>query len=382
MFQTFLHHPRKLWLRRALFQVHLWAGILLSLYIVVIGTTGALLVFEDEFSILGQPRGAFASEPAPVSTVIRMAEAKKPGEHVTFVTMPTPEKPHYEVYLQNAAGKYTEVAADMATGAVRETGRSWIEWVHDLHTSLLMGNIGVGVNAVAAMVLLLLAISGIFLWWPGVKTWVRGLRINFRSGWRRINFDAHNAIGFWTLAIVSWWAISGIYFGFPRQVAAVVGVVSPLKNMKEPEPLKEVAASGQVSLESILEKAHNHLPAAFLSGFGLTGQPGGNVTVYMDVEEPGDFSHRDILTYSGGTGNLLATWHYGQNQTLGDWVMWAMYPLHFGTLWGVGWKVVWFCLGLSLAVLSITGLLMYWNRWLRHRWKTLRGAASSAPLET
>ncbi|HTF66243.1 MAG TPA: PepSY-associated TM helix domain-containing protein [Edaphobacter sp.] len=49
------------------------------------------------------------------------------------------------------------------------------------------------------------------------------------------------------------------------------------------------------------------------------------------------------------------------------WIMWSMHPLHFGTLWGMPFKILWFLLGLSLAVLSVTGVLMYWNRYLRHK---------------
>ncbi len=52
-----VHYPRKLFLRRALFQIHLWAGIFLTLYVVLISITGALLVFEDEFTATTLPAG-------------------------------------------------------------------------------------------------------------------------------------------------------------------------------------------------------------------------------------------------------------------------------------------------------------------------------------
>jgi hypothetical protein len=39
-------HPRKLLVRRMLFQIHLWAGILLSLCVVVISPSGSILVFQ------------------------------------------------------------------------------------------------------------------------------------------------------------------------------------------------------------------------------------------------------------------------------------------------------------------------------------------------
>ncbi len=43
---SFLQKPRSVWFRKALFQVHLWAGLVLGLYMAVIGTTGAILVFH------------------------------------------------------------------------------------------------------------------------------------------------------------------------------------------------------------------------------------------------------------------------------------------------------------------------------------------------
>jgi uncharacterized iron-regulated membrane protein len=36
-------------------------------------------------------------------------------------------------------------------------------------------------------------------------------------------------------------------------------------------------------------------------------------------------------------------------------------------------KIAWALLGFSLPVLSVTGLLMYWNRYLHSRWRALRG---------
>jgi uncharacterized iron-regulated membrane protein len=44
----------------------------------------------------------------------------------------------------------------------------------------------------------------------------------------------------------------------------------------------------------------------------------------------------------------------------------SMFTLHLGTVRGLAVKILWFLPGLSLAVLSVTGLIMYWNRYLPH----------------
>jgi uncharacterized iron-regulated membrane protein len=40
--------PQKVWLRRALFQIHLWTGIAAGLYILVVSVTGSAVVFRNE----------------------------------------------------------------------------------------------------------------------------------------------------------------------------------------------------------------------------------------------------------------------------------------------------------------------------------------------
>jgi uncharacterized iron-regulated membrane protein len=42
-------------------------------------------------------------------------------------------------------------------------------------------------------------------------------------------------------------------------------------------------------------------------------------------------------------------------------------------------KIIWAVAGLAIPLLAITGLLMYWNRVLRRKWKRL-GKSKLAPV--
>lgn len=375
-----VHHPRKLWIRRALFQIHLWAGVLLSLYIVVIALTGSILVFKDEFQAefirTTLPHHLLhldAAHPqATLPETMRRFAQTFPGAKATDIILPNARVPAFQITAADAHGHAFNAVADPQSGTPHLMPRTWVQWVYDLHVYLLLPhNRGVQVNAIGAAVLLLLALTGILLWWPGLRAWSRGLRINLRANWRRINFDAHNAIGFWTLAIVLWWAISGFYFGFYQQVAAAVNRISPLRNMVPPTPLPAGTGPTRVSLETLLEAAHNASPKGHL--YSLSDPSLATTSVYaeMDLRRSGDFTHRDIVALDTTNAHVLSIWHYDQNHSLGDWFLWAQHPLHFGTVWGLGIKILYFILGLTLAILSLTGLLMYWNRYLRHRWRAL-----------
>src|SRR5213592_880708 len=48
LFEQWWRQPQKVWLRRALFQVHLWTGIGAGIYILLISVSGSALVFRVE----------------------------------------------------------------------------------------------------------------------------------------------------------------------------------------------------------------------------------------------------------------------------------------------------------------------------------------------
>jgi uncharacterized iron-regulated membrane protein len=65
------------------------------------------------------------------------------------------------------------------------------------------------------------------IWWQGVSKWRRGLGVQWRRGWQRINWDLHSAIGFWAFIAVLVWAVSGIYLVFPHPFSWLVDVLEP-----------------------------------------------------------------------------------------------------------------------------------------------------------
>ena len=88
--------------------------------------------------------------------------------------------------------------------------------------------------------------------------------------------------------------------------------------------------------------------------------------------------YEDTLFFNPYNGEYMSIWQYGVNKSLGDWIIWLQIPLHFGTHWGFAVKCLWAGVGLALPLLAVTGLLMYWNRFLSKRWRNLKTADMSA----
>jgi uncharacterized iron-regulated membrane protein len=370
-FHNLVHRPRQLWLRKAIFQIHLWTGIALSLYVVVIALSGSVLVFENELTGLTLPRGLTAWDPSrtvSIPEVMRRFAQTCPGCKASLLISPYPAVPAFQIRAVDAHHRRVSFIADPVSGAILAQPRTWVDWMHDLHLYLLLGSRhGEQVNGVGAAILLLLCVTGLFLWWPGIRNWSRGFRISLRSHWRRINFDVHYAIGIWTLAIVAWWSISGVYFAWYQPLEAAINSVFPVRAMLSP-PMPPLAlhSGAPASLAAIVAAAQHASPHGRLFGLYNPSLTDPTVLAEMDLRDPGNFAHRDLITIETSSARVLTVWRYGNNVTLGDWILWSMFTLHFGTVWGLPIKILWFLLGLSLAVLSITGLIMYWNRYLRH----------------
>jgi uncharacterized iron-regulated membrane protein len=292
-----------------------------------------------------------------------------PGCKANLLIVPYPAVPAFQIRAIDARHQPLGFMADPGSGAILLQPRTWVDWMHDLHVYLLLGSgHGEQVNGVGAAILLLLCVTGLFLWWPGIRNWSRGLRISLRSRWRRVNFDAHHAIGIWTLAIVTWWSISGVYFAWYGPLEAALNAVFPVRAMLSP-PMPALAPynGAPASLAAIVAAAGRASPHGRLFAMYNPSLTDPTVFVQMDLREPGNFAHRDLITIETSSGRVLTVWHYGDNVTAGDWILWSMFTMHFGTVWGLPIKILWFLLGVSLAVLSITGLIMYWNRYLRHQ---------------
>jgi uncharacterized iron-regulated membrane protein len=103
----------------------------------------------------------------------------------------------------------------------------FVDWVARLHENLLSGMTGTVVNGIGGLGLILLSITGVILWWPGIEHWRRSLTVDRTASFARLNWDLHNTLGMICLLFVVLWGVSGVYFVFPNAFNAVVNFLEP-----------------------------------------------------------------------------------------------------------------------------------------------------------
>jgi uncharacterized iron-regulated membrane protein len=239
-------HPQSLWLRKALFQIHLWTGIGVGLYVLVVCVSGSVLVFRNElYRIFTMPPKIVKSsgERMTPEELKKSVQQAYPGYELSSVFQGRTPDQAVEVWLERGTRKKQRLF-DPYTG--QDLGDSIphgiriISWLLDLHDNLLYGMRGRAVNGIGGLFLTLLSVTGAIIWWPGMKNWRRSLSIEWRAHWKRLNWDLHSAMGFWTVLFVFMWGVSGIYLAFPTPFQEVVDFLQPMEQVRNPRVGDEV----------------------------------------------------------------------------------------------------------------------------------------------
>ena len=381
-------------LRQLWWSVHRWIGIGLLVLIVPIAVSGALLVYHDEFDALINPKRWTVSGPDLALTpaqYLAHAAAAAPDQTVTGIRFP--REPGYPVValarnqVDPASGRrprLINIYLDPPTGAVLDQvdfRASLFGFLHIFHENLTIPQYyGRQIIGWAGVGMLILSLSGIWLWWPRRGSLIAALR------WRRAahtSSNLHHAFGFWIsipLAVVS---LTGIYLSFPQTARSLMSSVAPM----QPPPQRTFAAAilekPNLTADEALRLAQAVEPGArpaslFLptvqgrpkgegrskseggfKGEGRDGRDGGKRGAASPTWRVQLRNAEDLVTVTvddqGGAARRLPDPLTGNRAA--QWIRW----IHDGSRGGPVWQFVVFLTGVFPVIFAITGLMMWWR---------------------
>jgi uncharacterized iron-regulated membrane protein len=353
-----------------MFQIHLWIGVLAGLYIFVVCLTGAALVFRIDMQRAAHPAlfTPGAGRMADPATVLERVRDAFPADGVSFVEVPSRVRPVYLAYLRRG-NDFPAILIDPSSGrALGELPEhSAIRTLQELHFTLLAGRAGRVVNGIGAALVLVLCLSGVVIWWPGVITWRRSLRVRWRGSWRRTAWDLHSATGIWALLLIAMWAVTGLYFAFPGQFRAAVNWMSPLSVVMPPMSERPIAGVPAPTWRELVDRARQQRPHEHVARIVPPADATAAFVVMFAERLPLPAGRAELTPvyldqYTGAVLDSPPTM-----RSAGDVIMeWAGW-LHVGGFGGNAVRFVWFVLGLAPPVLFATGFTMWWTRVVRPR---------------
>jgi uncharacterized iron-regulated membrane protein len=383
--QRVLHKPRTFAAREWLFQIHLYTGLVAGLYALLIGVTGSALVFQPQMrDWLDRDLTRVEGSGTRVSAerVLASVRAAHPDFPVMSIRMPNDPQGTFRVSASHMGGH--EYYVNPFTAAIIGEGHpkdDFLSWLQQLHFNLLSGKAGRVVNGVGGLMLLFLSLSGLVIWWPGKNNMKRAMSINLQARWKRINYDLHSSIGFFTLAFTVIISLTGAYYAWPEESKQLVSWFSPLRQ-KAPAPhLAARPERPDVPLGQLLATARQMVPGRNITMVMLPHEPGQAMKVTLMNGGPREYQNSNYVYLDPYTGGVLRVDSVAE-RSAGDAVIAWIAPLHFGTFGGgVAVYILWLILGLSPAVLGVSGMLMWWNRVAVKKFNKLRAPAAPRPVE-
>lgn len=249
-------------MRRVLFWFHLVAGLVAGLVIAILCFTGTALAFEKQLVAWAERDARLVAVSAgatrlPLAELARRIQIDHPEVRPTAIVVAA--APDAAVAFQ--LGRERTLYADPYTGAIRTPASTQLHaFLHSMetwHRWLALGGdrrpLGKAITGAANAAFLLLALTGLYLWWPRTWSW-RGLRaiaiLNLRLGGKARDWNWHHALGLWSAPIlivltltalpISYrWATNLLYTATgtePAAQAAGPGAQVPSPSVSQPAP--------------------------------------------------------------------------------------------------------------------------------------------------
>lgn len=351
--------------RKLIFNVHLWVGFTAGLLLVLAGLTGSVLVFDEEIDAALNPRllrVSPAAERVSLQRVVTEVAAAYPDHPISYVRMPRAADQPFEV--TTAGADPIEIFVDPYRGAVlgaRGTTEGLINTLLDLHVHLLAGETGERVMGVVGLLTVLLVLTGVVVWWPGMRRWWDGFTVRWRANWRRVNFDLHRAGGIWSAVFLAVTAATGA--GLVFHDAFLAGANRLTGSAEVPAPPTVVPRPGvrPLPLDSLLRQADRALPGGTVTYVAFPSVPEAPLSVRKYFDTALHPNGRSFVYLDPWTGEALAV-ERALAAPAGMRALNLLYPLHIGSFGGLPVRIVYALLGLSPLVLFVSGVLMWWNR--------------------
>jgi uncharacterized iron-regulated membrane protein len=361
--------------RKVLFQVHMWVGLVLGLLLVALGLSGSVLVYDDVIAefLVPPPHATAQGAPLPLDRVIAAARAATTARGPAAVT-PAREAGAPAMVRIGAAGRgggarrtpATQIYVDPVSGAVLGSGAAGLPPVlafsHQLHGNFLMGQSGRRFVGWLGLAMLALGVSGLVLWWPKKGQWKNAFIVRRTAKGLRFHRELHGMLGIWGFIVFIIVSFSGLALSWPQLMgmpntgpsARVVPTAAPLPGANI------IGADAAVTLvraqapDMVLRTVTVPPRRALEQGQPITvsffSHGAVNATAYVDPLRAKVMAVRD------------------PSQSFMAWQR----PVHQGLL-GPVWRFLVFLSGLLPAVFVFTGVVM----WLKKRKNRL---AMSAPL--
>ncbi len=400
-------------------RLHRWAGLLTAGFLFFSGVTGAIISWDHELDAMlnstffevsssgpaksSTELAALIEQRDPRARVNYLVTAAEPGQSLAFFVQPR---------IDPATGKrfaldYNQIFLDPNTGAElgrRYWGAAWpisrenlVSFLYKLHYTMQIPEFwgsdrwGTRLLGIIAIIWTLDCFVSFYLTLPQRRRakpgraavveralgrgfwarWAPAWKIKTHGSAYRINFDIHRAFSLWTWAllfVIAFTAFSlNLYFEVFSPIMKTISDYTPTPYEQRPFRDLDHPIEPKMSYSDILARAtadgkargwdapvgslfygaaHGVYAAAFFRAGEDHGAGGvGPAQLYYDSEDGRPIGQR--LPWVGTAADIFVQ---------------AQFPLHSGRIIGLPGRILISLMGLVVAALSVTGVVIWWRK--------------------
>ncbi|MDV2985109.1 UNVERIFIED_CONTAM: PepSY-associated TM helix domain-containing protein [Methylobacteriaceae bacterium AG10] len=399
--------------------LHRWVGLVIAAFLFVAGLTGAVISWDHELDNWLNPdlHTVISTSPAkaalelaalveirdPRVQVVRVPIAPEPGEALDIVVQPRVDPATGRLFEPG----YNQVFLDPATGdelGRREWGQAWpitrrtvVSFLYKLHYSLHVPEMrgidrwGIWLMGGIAIAWTLDCFVGFYLtlpvrklvrpgqppavrrelakgWW---QRWKPAWRVKTSGSAYRINFDLHRAASLWTWGLLFVLAFTAFSLNLYREVfypvMSTVSQVTPTPfNLRTPtakhQPIEPSVTYAQILNQARADGTNRGWPEpvgalAYNQRYGIYSAR----FFHLGDDHGAAGVGPAMLFYDGKDGRYI-----GDRQpwvgTAADIFVQAQFPVHSGRILGLPGRILISLMGLVVAMLSVTGVVIWWRK--------------------
>lgn len=402
---------REFWTR-----IHRWLGLVTALFLIVSGLTGAVISWDHEIDgwlnrklYDTTSRGPF-KDPFDLAAAV---EAHDPRVRVAYMPLGFEEGHASGYFVQPrtdpSTGRpfklgFNQVFVDPVTAEVRgqrdstavslraETLMPFIRRLHYmLHVPTLWGQdrIGWWIMGTVALVWLIDSFVGLYLtmprrlkaakdaparhrkpatWWG---RWMPSWTVRWAAGGYKLNFDLHRAGGLWVWVLIIVIAFTSFSLNLYREVfypvLSLVSQTTPSPNVLRPPGPVGTRIEPAIGFRDIVGLAEAEARRRGwdtpLGGVFYNARAGFYNVSFFDhaAHDDSDGMGLSNLYMDGKDGSVVSSnrpWHGSAADVFAQ----LQLPLHGGRILGLTGRILMSVMGLVVAMLSITGIVIWWRK--------------------
>ncbi len=369
--------------RKLFGKIHLWLGLISGIIIFFVCLSGTIFTFRFELDKAMYPSLYYVTVPEkgerfPLDSIKAIYE-KKYDASLTDITIPAKESRLLELTLRsNTIDSTYSCKVNPYTGAFvenrRTAGDEFLNFIYNLHTNLLFGNrLGEGIVGVSTIIFLIMIISGLVLWYRKKLSNIhKGLVFKKTGNWKRIIYDLHNILGFYTSIVLIVIALTGLTYTFSSFDEFVKDLLI------DKETTAATTANTAVNADSTKREV---LPlSAFVKEANAVLNFRGDLIIFMPADSGENVKARRFKSgffatyapdkividpYSAKLTSIEKFSDYSFNEKIKR----LFYQLHAGSIFGTFTKIIYCIICLIATSLPLTGTIIWWNKNFRKKKK-------------